>query len=79
MKSAVELNRLLLKFVLLCQVDIHNNFLEENAKFTFLGIICESKVLEKTFFRLSKNLKSKILAAMVPPPGYTGFITNLPF
>ena len=44
MKRAMELNRLLLKFVLLCQVDIHENFREENAKFTFLGIICESEI-----------------------------------
>ena len=43
MKSAVELNRPLSKFVLLFQEDIHEIFLEENAKFTFLGIIWESK------------------------------------
>ena len=40
----MELNRLLLKFVLLCQVDTHENFCEENAKFTFLGIIWESEI-----------------------------------
>ena len=44
-----------------------------------LGIIWESKILEKAFFRLSKSLRSKILATMVPSPGYTGFITNLLF
>ena len=30
----------------------------------------EQKVLESTFFRLIKSLKSKILATMVPPPRY---------
>ena len=49
--------------------EIH--FLRDN-----LGV---QKVLESAFFRLSKNLKFKILATMVPPPGYAGFITNLPF
>ena len=44
MKGAMELNRLFLKFVWLCQVDIHESFREENAKFTFLGIIWESKI-----------------------------------
>ena len=39
----------------------------------------EQKVLESAFSRISKRLKSKILATMVTPPGYTGFITNLPF
>ena len=42
MKSAAELNRLLLKFVLLCQVDSQGNFLEGNAKFNFLGTIWKS-------------------------------------
>ena len=37
------------------------------------------KVIESAFFRLSKSLKSKILATIVSPPGYTGFITKLPF
>ena len=81
MKIAVELNRLLLKFVLLCQLDIQESSREDNAKFNFLGISCKSKkVLKSAFFRLSKSLKSRILATMVPPPGYTGFIiTNFPF
>ena len=35
--------------------------------------------MESTFVRLSKSLKSKILATIVSPPGYTGFITKLPF
>ena len=39
----------------------------------------DQKVLESEFFMLSKSLKSKILTTMVPPPGCTGFITNLPF
>ena len=39
----------------------------------------EKKVLKSALFRLSESLKSKILTTMVPPPGYTGFITNLPF
>ena len=42
-------------------------------------ILGEQKALKSAFFRLSKKLKSKNLANMVPPPGYTGFITNLPF
>ena len=47
-------------------------------KFNFLGIIWDSKRMN-AFCRHSKRLKSKILATMVPPPGYTGFITNFPF
>ena len=41
----------------------------------------EQKVLESSFFELSKSLKSKILSVgtIVPPPRNTGFITNLPF
>ena len=74
MKRAVELDRLLLKFVLLCQVDIQESSREHNAKFNFLGII-----LKTPYCRVSKSLKPRILAAMVLPPGYTGFITNLPF
>ena len=36
------------------------------------------EALESAFSRLLKSLKSKILASMVPPPEYAGFITNLP-
>ena len=36
MKSPVELNRLLLKFVLLCQADIQESFREGNAKLFWL-------------------------------------------
>ena len=43
MKSVVELNRLLFKFLLLCQVDIQESSREGNAKFNFLGIIWGSK------------------------------------
>ena len=39
----------------------------------------EQKVLKTPYCRVSKSLKPRILAAMVLPPGYTGFITNLPF
>ena len=61
MKSAVELNRLFLKFILLCQVKIHKSYCENIAKFTFLGIICESQRFWGVhFIKLSKGLKSKI-------------------
>ena len=36
-QSAVELNRLLLKFLVLCHVDILESSLEDNATFNFLG------------------------------------------
>ena len=63
MESAAKLNRLLLKFVLLCQVDIHEIPREGNAKFNFLGIILvELKVIGSAFFKLSKSLKFEILA-----------------
>ena len=39
MKSAVELNILLLNFVLLCLVNIQESCREDNAKFNLLGII----------------------------------------
>ena len=50
MKGAVDLNRLLLKFVLLCHVDIRESSREENAKFNFLGIIWESKRSKRVLF-----------------------------
>ena len=63
MESAAKLNRLLLKLVLLCQVDIQESPREGNAKFNFLGIILvELKVTESAFFKLSKSLKFEILA-----------------
>ena len=43
MKSTVELNRLLLKFLLLCYVDIQESSCKGNAKFNFLGIIWQSR------------------------------------
>ena len=43
MESAVELNRLLLKFVLLRQVDIQESSCKVNVKFNLLWIIWESK------------------------------------
>ena len=43
MKSVVELNRLLLKFLLLCHGVIQKGYCGGKAKFNFLGIIWESK------------------------------------
>ena len=63
MESAAKLNRLLLKLVLLCQVDIQESPREGNAKFNFLGItLVELKVIERAFFKLSKSQKFDILA-----------------
>ena len=60
MESAAKLNRLLLKLVLLCQVDIQEIPRECNAKFNFLGIILvELKVIGSA---LSKSLQFEILA-----------------
>ena len=78
MKSAVELNRLLLNFVLLCHVDIQERSRERNLTF-YRNNSGEQNILENSFLRLSKSLKSEILAIMVLPLGYTGFTTNLPF
>ena len=39
MKSVVELNRLLLKFLLLCYFVIQEGYCGDNAKFNFLGIV----------------------------------------
>ena len=44
MERAVDLNRLLLKFVLLCQVNIQERFREVNAKFNLLEKIWEIKM-----------------------------------
>lgn len=46
------------------------------------GTLEESKVLEKAFSGFSKSPQSKTLrlvAIMVPPPGYTRLIKNFPF
>ena len=52
MKSSVELNRLLLKSVLLCQVGIgKESSRKDNAKFNFLGRIWESKMSWKKIFK----------------------------
>ena len=58
-KFAVELNRVLLEFLLLCHVHIQESSPEENAKFNFLRIIWESKGPEGSFFSVSKKLSSK--------------------
>ena len=39
----MELNRLSLKLVLLCQVHIQESFREDNSKLNFLGIIWKAK------------------------------------
>ena len=50
MKSSVELNKLLLKFVLLC-LGIQESSRKDNAKFNFLGIIWESNMSWKKIFQ----------------------------
>ena len=50
-----------------------------NVRYYILLNLGEWKVQKNTFARLSENLKSKILATMVPPPRYNGSITNLLF
>ena len=42
-KSGAELNTLLLKFLLLCQLDIQESSRKDNAKFSFLGIVRQSQ------------------------------------
>ena len=54
MKSPVELNRLLLKFVLLCQVDIQESSSKKNTKFRFLG---RAKGPRKCIFQAFKEPK----------------------
>ena len=78
--KGLEINRYFVIFkpwkvlwkVFLCQADIEEIQL-------FRDNLGEQKVLKNAFCRHSKRLKSKSLATMVPPPGYTGFITNFPF
>ena len=55
MKSAVESDKLLLKFVSLFQAEIHQNSREENAKFNFLGTFWYSK---KVMVYDTKGLKT---------------------
>ena len=50
MKSVVELNRLLLKFSLLCHGVIQKGYYEDKAKFNFVRIIWESKKPWKIHF-----------------------------
>ena len=57
MKSAVERNRLLLKFVLLWLVDIQESSREDNAKFNFVGIIWRAKGLGECIFKTFKEPK----------------------
>ena len=54
MKSTAELNGLLLKLLLLCQVDVLESSREHNAKFNLLGIIWEYKVLESPFLEIQR-------------------------
>ena len=42
MKRVVEMNRLVMKFLLLCYIDIQGRYCEDIAKFNVLGIIWES-------------------------------------
>ena len=51
MKINVELNILLLKFVLLCHVDVQESSRKDNAKFYFLGVIWESKTSWRVIFQ----------------------------
>ena len=59
MKNTVELNRLLLKLLLLREVDIqeYQVFCEENAKFNSLGIIWESKRSWRGHFQVFREPK----------------------
>ena len=57
MKSVVGLNRLLLKFLLLYQVDIQESFGEKNAKFKFSWITWESKWSWRVHFQAFREPK----------------------
>ena len=73
-KSAVKLD-ILLKFLLLCQVDIQKGSLKDNTKFNFLRIIWESKRSWGVHF-------SDFQSAWNPKfwaPGCTRIIKNLLF
>ena len=50
LKSVVELNRLLLKFLLLCHSVIQKGYCGDKAKSNFLGIIWEGKRSWKIHF-----------------------------
>ena len=67
----MELNRLLLKLVYLCHLNIQESSLKNNAE-----------VLVHAFCGISEILESKIftpVATMVLPLEYNRFITNVPF
>ena len=66
MKNPVELNRLLLKFLLLCYEDFQESSRKNNAKFKLLGIIWENKRSWRFYF-VGFQIQ------------YAGFIRNLPF
>ena len=71
-KFAVELNRVLSEFILLCHVHIQESSREENAKFKFLRIIRESKRSPRVhFLGCQRNWNPEIQIQ------YTGFIINL--
>ena len=70
MKSVVELNRLLLKFLLLCHGVFQKGYCEDKAKFNFLGIIWESKRSWKIHFSGFQRVQNSKFAR---------FITNLAF
>ena len=69
MKSAVESDKLLLKFVSLFQAEIQQNSREENAKFNFLGtfwyskkvMVYDTKLLQ-TMDDMKKTLKKSFLS-----------------
>ena len=79
MKSAVKLNRLTIFEVrIVMSSGYSRKFSQRQCEIQlFRDNLGEQNVLS-AFFRLLKSLKSKILASMVPPSGYAGFITNLP-
>ena len=59
-------------------MEIQESCREENKKLNFLGIFWERKGPKVCIFQVFKEpVKSKILAAMVPPQRYSEFITDL--
>ena len=71
MKSAAELNRLLLEFLLLCQVDVQESSWESNAKFN-LGRAQGPGEFQRAY--MIQNFGNHGATS-----GYSGFITNLLF
>ena len=51
-KSAIKLNRLLLEFLMLSNIDIQESSREDNAKFIFIGITSESKRSWRVHFKI---------------------------